>query len=332
MHFAHPGWLVLLVLVPMPLFMERARPRILWSSLAAFPKSRSLRHAARFLPPLLRGLAIGALAIAMARPQSVGGVTRIVSHGLAIVVVLDQSSSMKTVDFPADYNTRKISRLDAAKITFARFVEGRPDDLIGLVVFANLPDRTCVPTLEHQFLLDHARAIRPAKPGDDGTNIGDALALALAEVRKTNTMKQVLVLLTDGNNEPAVPNPMPPEEAAELCRELGVTLHTIAIGRAGGIVRGTRPGTDLPTMAEVEGPNIPLLEELARRTGGRWFVATSADALAEVFRTIDTLEKSLVQSEIHTRYDEHFPPWAISALVLLVLDRLLVAGWLRRVP
>ena len=332
MQLAHPGWLWLLVLVPVPLFLERSRPRIFWTNLPAFPSGRSLRRPLRFLPPLLRGLAIGALAVALARPQTVGGITRIVSHGLAIVVALDQSSSMKTVDFPADFNTRKISRLEAAKSTFARFVEGRPDDLIGLVVFANYPDLTCPPTLNHPFLLDHARAIRPARPGDDGTNIGDALALALGAVRKTTTTKQVLVLLTDGNNEPAVPDPMPPEEAAELCRELGVTLHTIAIGRAGRVIQGTKPGTNQPALAEVQGPNVPLLESLARTTGGRSFIATSENALQDVFQTIDTLEKSRVQSEIHTRYDEHFPPWAALCLGLLTLDRLLIAGWLRRVP
>ena len=116
------------------------------------------------------------------------------------------------------------------------------------------------------------------------------------------------MLLTDGNNEPAVPRPLDPEQAAILARDLGVTLHTIAIGRAGGIVRGTDPATDLPVMAEVEGPNLPLLERLAAITGGRSFVATDADALEDVFQTIDELEKSPVKGEILTRYDEHSPP------------------------
>ena len=148
MQFAHPGWLWLLVLVPLPWLLERARPRILWPSFAELPpgqRRRSGRLLLRFLPALLRGLAIGALAVALARPQTVGGVTRIAGQGVAIVVALDQSSSMNTADFPADRGTRRISRLEAAKATFTSFVEGRPDDLIGLVVFANYPDLAALP-------------------------------------------------------------------------------------------------------------------------------------------------------------------------------------------
>ncbi len=286
----------------------------------------------RFLPAILRGLALGALAVALARPQTVGGMIRIAGHGLAIVVALDQSSSMSTIDFPVDRETRRISRLEAAKVTFIRFVEGRPDDEIGLVVFANYADPICSPTLDHRSLMEIVETIRPARPGDDGTNIGDAMAVALNALRNTTPSKRVLVLLTDGNNEPAVPHPLDPEQAAALARDLGVVLHTIAIGRPGGIVRGTEPGTNLPVMAEVEGPNIPLLERLASITGGRSFVATDADALDEVFQTISTLEKSPIKSTIRTRYDEHFAPWAGLALVLLVLDRLLAGGPLNRLP
>jgi Ca-activated chloride channel family protein len=270
--------------------------------------------------------------MALARPQTIGGVTKISGQGVAIVVALDQSSSMNTVDFPADHGTRKISRLEAARSTFIQFVEGRPDDLIGLVVFANYPDRTWLPDLDHRELLRLAADIRVARPGDDGTNIGDAMALALDALRSTTPSKRVLVLLTDGNNEPAVPHPADPEQMAILARDLGVVVHTIAIGRPGGIVRSTQPGTDLPVMTEVEGPNIPLLERLASVTDGRSFVATDADALKEVFQTINLLEKSQIQSQEFTRYDERFMPFAVTALLLLLADRVLAATWLRRLP
>ena len=335
MQFQHPAWLALLALVPLPLFLESTRPRMLWPSLAGFPAGRSrrsVRRHLRFVPPLLRGLAVGALALALARPQTVGGVMRIAGQGVAIVVALDQSSSMNTVDFPADRDTRKISRLDAAKRTFIEFVQGRPDDVIGLVVFANYPDLTWVPALDHRELVRHAEAVRVARPGDDGTNIGDAMALALDALRNTTPSKKVLVLLTDGNNEPAVPHPADPEQMAILARDLGVVVHTIAIGRPGGIVRSTQPGTNLPVMTEVEGPNIPLLDRLATLAGGRSFVAANADALNEVFQTINTLEKSRVQSQVYTRYDERFTPFAITALLLLLADRVLVSTWLRRLP
>ena len=140
------------------------------------------------------------------------------------------------------------------------------------------------------------------------------------------------MLLTDGNNQPAVPRPLDPEQAAMLARDLGVTLHTIAIGRAGGIVHGIDRKTQQPAMAEVAGPNLPLLKQLAELTGGSDFVATDADALAAVFKRIDELEKSPVRGRILTRYDEHYALWAGLALSLLVLDRLLAHGRLRRLP
>ncbi len=281
---------------------------------------------------MIRGLAIGSLAVALARPQTVGGQTRIAGQGVAIVVALDNSSTMNTVDFPTDQGTRLISRLEAAKTTFVQFVRGRPDDLIGLVVFANYPDLACPPILNPEFLLETIDAVRGARPGDDGTNIGDAIAWSVDALLVAPPRKKVLILLTDGNNEPAVPSPLDPEKGAALARDLGITLHTIAIGRLGGVVRGMDPGVRLPVMTEVAGPNLPLLERLAHLTGGQAFVATDTDALSKVFQTINALEKSPVRGQILTRYDEQYVPWAALALSLLVLDRLLGWGRLRRLP
>jgi Ca-activated chloride channel family protein len=333
MHFAHPGWLWLMVLMPLPWLLERSRPRIAWPGFEGLPpRGRAGWAWLRALPAILRGLAIGGLAVALARPQTVGGETRIAGQGVAIVVALDQSSSMKAVDFPADRGTRMVSRLKAAQTTFARFVDGRPDDLIGLVAFANYPDLIWPPSPQHTRLVEAVDAIRPARPGDDGTNIGDAIAVGLDALLREAPKKKVLVLLTDGHNEPAVPHPLDPEQAAVLAHALGVTVHTIAIGRAGGVVQGIERKTELPFVAEVAGPNLPLLERLAELTGGVSFVATDADALAGVFRRIDELEKSPVRGRILTRYDEHYAVWAGLALALLVLDRLLALGRLRRLP
>src|ERR1700678_1588932 len=144
MHFAQPGWLCLLVFLPLPWLLERARPRISWPNLSAFPRRQRIGWRwLQPLPALLRGLAIGCLAVALARPQTVGGTTYIAGQGVAIVVVLDNSSSMNAVDFPTDMGTKVISRLQAAKNTFISFVEGRSDDLIQLVVFAKNPELAC---------------------------------------------------------------------------------------------------------------------------------------------------------------------------------------------
>jgi Ca-activated chloride channel family protein len=201
-----------------------------------------------------------------------------------------------------------------------------------LVAFANYPDPTCPPTVDHAFLKDLVGALGPAGPADNGTNIGDAMAVCLDWLLIAAPRKKVLVLLTDGNNEPAVPEPLDPEEAAILARKLGVTVHTIAIGHRGGVFQGVDPDTRLPVAAEVAGPNLSLLKRLAELAGGRSFVAADTDSLAKVFDDINKLEKSPIRGEILTRYNEHYASWAAAALGLLVLDRLLSIGRLRRLP
>jgi Ca-activated chloride channel family protein len=336
MRLAEPGWLIFLVLAALPWLFARARPRIAWPTLGGFPRggASGLRRLAP-VPLLLRVLAIAAMVVALARPQSVGGQTWIAGRGVAIVVAIDHSSSMNTVDFPAEHGRGPIARLEAARETFVRFVEGRPDDLIGLVVFANEPDLACPPTIDHAFLVEQARAVRTARPDDDGTNIGDAIAWSLDALRGSSPKKKVLILLTDGRNSPARAagsQPLDPEAAAILARELGVTLHTIAVGKGGGIVRTPEPITGLGLPAEVEGPDLALLDRLARLGGGRPFAAHDTEALARVFRTIDALEKSPVRGRIRTRYREEYAPWVALSLACLVLDRLFSAGRLRRLP
>ena len=184
-----------------------------------------------------------------------------------------------------------------------------------------------------RFLLETIAAVRSAQAGDDGTNIGDAIAVGLEALLVASPKKKVLVLLTDGNNEPAVPQPLDPEQAAILARDLGVTMHTIAIGRTGGVMRGIDPGVRLPVVDGRYGAQ-------SAASGATWPSSRAAalsrrpdaDALAEVFRTIDALEKSPVRGQILTRYNEHYAPWAGLALGLLVLDRLLSLGRLRRLP
>lgn len=332
MRFAQPYWLALAAFAVLPLIRHRLRGRVAWPSLGGFRGGGWSPWAwASWLPAALQGAAIAALAVAMARPQTVGGTVRIATQGVAIVVAMDQSSSMNAIDFPADGGLRRISRLEAARETFARFVAGRPDDQIGLATFANYPELPWPPTLDHRSLIEAADAVRPARPGDDGTNIGDAVAWSLEALRRSTSSRKVIILLTDGNNAPAVPDPLDPTRAAELARDLGVTLHTIAVGREGGVVHGV-DASGRPTMAEREGPNLELLQRMADATGGRSFRATDADALDDVFRAIDALEKSEIREEVRTRYDERFAPWAAAAVGLLALDRLLTCGRLRRLP
>lgn len=325
MRLAEPGWLILLPLVIAPWLLDRTRPRLAWPSLSGFrlaPRGRAPLW--RAAPLLLRSLALAGLIAALARPQSVGGAERVAGRGVGIVVVLDRSSSMEATDFPTA-SGRPGSRLEAAKDTVARFVAGRPDDVIGLVAFANYPDLAVQPTLDHRFLVDTVGVLRPASdPGEDGTNIGDAIIWGLEALRPVQTVKKVLILLTDGENRPQgiTPPPADPREAARLAGELGVTLHTIAVGQS--LDRRRRePVTGLAYPGAVEGPDPELLLEMAELTGGETFTAGNEAGLRAVYDRIDRLERSLVQGTVHMRYREWFALGLAVTVLTLGLDRLL---------
>lgn len=329
MRIADAGWFGLLALAILPWLWSRRRPRLAWPSLDGFgPKSSRWAALARAIPWLLQGSALACLSVAMARPREPRGQIRVAGRGVAIVAVIDRSSSMKTVDFPTERGPT--SRLEAAKATLARFILARADDLVGLVPFANYSDPTA-PTLEQRFLLETVRAIRPAGAVDDGTNLGDAIIVGMDLLRKAPPRRKVLVLLTDGRNAPAVPKPFSPVEAARIARDLKVTLHTIAVGRVAQEVPPDQPNKETPP-SEVDGPDLALLRQLADVGGGRAFVATDADTLDQVFAEIDKLEKSPVVGTVRTLYRERFAPWAVSALALLAVGLAMRSGRFRRLP
>ena len=333
MRWADPIWLFLLAMVPLPWLLGRARSRLAWPSLDGFGEvARGSARLKAVIPVAARCGVVACVVIAMARPQTIGGRTRIAGQGVAIVVALDQSSSMNTPDFPEGPDRPPISRLGAARRTVASFIAGRPDDLIGLLVFANYPDFAAQLTLDHAFLRETVEQVRSARPGDDGTNLGDAIIWGLDALKDATPRKKVLILLTDGRNAPAVPNPTDPLRAAQIASDLGVTLHTIAVGTGGVVTLAVDPITGLGPAAEVEGPDHELLARLAERGGGRAFFATDSNTLKTVFDTIDALEKSPVRGLVRTRYREEFAPWAVAALGLILVDRFLSVGWLRRLP
>jgi Ca-activated chloride channel family protein len=259
-------------------------------------------------------LALVPLAVALARPQEV--LSRMLEHaeGVDLVVALDVSGSMAALDFqPSD-------RLGVAKEMISEFIRGRPEDRIGLVVFAGAAVTICPLTLDHdvaRHLLD--RVELHALP--DGTAIGLGLGTAVNRLRSSEAKSKVVVLVTDGSNNAGQ---LDPRTAAELAAAEDITVHTVLVGRGGTVpipvrLQDPRTGREFTQVQNVEVEiNPELLAEISRTTGGTSFRARDAAALADVFDEIDRMERTTFTSVRMVRYRELFEPWAAGALALLL--------------
>jgi Ca-activated chloride channel family protein len=268
---------------------------------------------------LLAALAFAPLAVSLARPQEV--LSRQLEHaeGVDMIIALDVSGSMAALDFqPSD-------RLGVAKDTIARFLERRPYDRIGLVIFAGAAVTICPLTLDHE-VADHLLAQVELRTLPDGTAIGLGLGTAVNRLRASTSDSKVVVLVTDGSNNAGQ---LDPRTAAELARDEEITVHTVLVGRGGKVpipvrMRDPRTGREFSQIQNVDVDiNPELLAEIARSTGGTSFRARDPEALEEVFSEIDSMEKTVFTSTRLVRYRERFEPWAIAALVLLAAGVLL---------
>jgi len=340
--FADPIWLLLLpVLLIAGWLLLRHRAALPYPATQLLEQlPQSIRARLHWLPELLRVAALALILVALARPQRPAGAYRVRRPGLALQVLVDCSGSMRVPDF--SLAGRKVSRLDALKHVFRRFIAGgdglpgRPDDLIGLVAFANLPDTKCPLTFSHEVLLAHIDALRPARPEDDGTNIGDAIAWAVHELEQSEAKSRVIVLLSDGVNEPArvLPGhePLGPLAAAAAASRLGVRIYTIGIGGAGGVFAVPARAGRAVEYVRAEPVNEPLLRAIASAARGQYFRAADTDSLRRICRQLDRLERSPATAIVYRQYDELFVPLALAALLLLCFEQLMSATWLQRIP
>jgi Ca-activated chloride channel family protein len=359
MTFATPWAFLLLLILPLIIYRYKSRSgfglrsgRLLFpSTTQAAEAGTSLRTRLIHLPFFLRLALLVLLVVSLARPQE--GTEKIfdISRGVAMEVVLDRSSSMKAEMI---YNGQQVSRLEAAKQVFLAFVRGngkdlggRPNDLIGLVTFGRYADTACPLTLAHDALASFVDPIElVSRKSEDGTAIGDAVALAAARLQKAEeTMRQqtreegdnadsyeikskIIILLTDGEQNAGSRTP---QEAAELANKWGIKIYTIGIGGRESLVRvPTLFGTGV--VRRGSGVDTKTLPALAEATGGIFRMAEDGETLLEVYREIDELEKSEVQSVRYTEYRERFMLFALLALALLGLEIVLRTTWLRRVP
>ncbi len=315
----HP-WMLGLLIVPVLIYLYRRRfPSYYQVALRVpgLPKDslpKNWRMEIASLPIWLNYLAMGLIIIALARPQKILKEEKIDAEGIDIMLATDVSSSMLAQDF-------KPNRLEASKYIASEFIDKRPYDRIGLVVFAGESYTVSPLTTDHPVLKQLLSQIQPGLL-QDGTAIGMGLAAAVNRLKDSKAKSKVVILLTDGVNNTGY---IKPEAAAEIAKELGVKVYTIGVGTRGRARApvGRRPdGSFVFGYSRVE-IDERLLHYISKLTSGRYFRATSEQELKQIYDVIDQLEKTKMEINVFKRNLEYFYPLVILALALLVLSRLL---------
>ncbi len=308
----------------------------------------SVRRRLALLPLALRVAAILLVIVALARPQMGREKVKDVTKGVAIEMVLDRSGSMGA---EMEYGGGRLNRLEVVKRVFEEFVtgngrelEGRPNDLIGMIAFARYADTMAPLTLGHGALVRFLGSVDLVKRrSEDGTAIGDALALAAARLKTAeeeiakyadesgteyDIKSKVIILLTDGQNNYGRRAPV---EAAELAREWGIKVYTIGVGSGEGVttVRTLLGSFKVPTGGGVD---AKTLERIAEVTGGVFRIAEDEESLRSIYAEIDELEKSEIESVRYVDYREMFVPFAAAAMIALLLEAALASTIFRRIP
>jgi Ca-activated chloride channel homolog len=324
MTFARP-WLLLLLLAFVAWWWirrHRETPAARYSDVSLPAKAAQGAWWVR-LPPALRGLGLAALVLATAGPRIGGDTVEVKQEGIAIVITVDISSSMLAEDFAPS------NRLEVAKQQAVGFIRGRTADRIGLVAFAGEALTQVPVTLDYPVI---EQAVMDLKIGslEDGTAIGSGLATAVNRLRRAPDKSKVILLLTDGENNKGL---IDPRTAAATAAAFGIKVYTIGVGTIGEAPIPTGRGLGgfryelLPVRIDE-----PLLQEIAQKTGGRYFRAKDSEALSRIFRQIDALEKTPIQVTRYTRYDETTRPLILLGLGALALELLLATTLVVRIP
>jgi Ca-activated chloride channel family protein len=327
MHFKNPELLWLLVLVPVIIVYfwkvkRNSRTQIRISSTEAFKNYRpSLKQRMVNLPFMLRVLSMSLLVVALARPQSSSRASNVKTEGISVVIALDISSSMLAEDF-------KPNRIEAAKKVAIEFIEGRPNDLIGLVIFSGQSFTQCPLTSDHAVLKNLLKDIKSGMV-KDGTAIGEGLATSVSSIKDAPTKSKVVVLITDGVNNSGSIAPL---TAGEIALTFGVRVYSVGVG-----TRGMAP-YPVQTLFGVQYQNMEvqidedLLTAVAEATDGRYYRAVNNKRLEAIFAEIDKLEKSKIEITEFKRYTEEYFPFALLAGILFMLELILRYAWLRTLP
>ncbi|HMG07207.1 MAG TPA: VWA domain-containing protein [Mucilaginibacter sp.] len=315
--FAHPGFFWLLIIIPLMVGWYIWKQRQLQGNLSVptlkgFTIRKSNIAPYRHSGIVLRSLALIALIVAMARPQSSLSWQDSTTEGIDIMIASDISGSMLAEDF-------KPNRLEAGKNIAIDFIKNRPNDRIGLVIFSGESFTQCPLTIDHDVLVNLYADIKNGMI-EDGTAIGMGLATAVNRLRGSEAKSKVIILLTDGSNNAGS---IPPVTAAEIAKQFNVRVYTVGLG-----TNGYAPyPVQTPFGVQYQRMKVDIdegtLSKIASITGGKYFRATNNETLKEIYTQIDKLEKAKIDVTQYRKKTEMFLPWAIIALILLSLEFLL---------
>jgi Ca-activated chloride channel family protein len=313
--FAHPGFFWLFIIIPLVISWYVWRERKLYgylsvSAIKGFSTaSKSFIPKLRHLGIVLRCLALSALIIALARPQSSLSWQNTTTEGIDIMIASDISGSMLAEDFQPN-------RMEAGKNIAVDFIKNRPNDRIGLVIFSGESFTQCPLTIDHDVLINLFKDIKNGMI-DDGTAIGMGLATAVNRLKESNAKSKVIILLTDGSNNAGS---IPPITAAEIAKQFNVRVYTVGLG-----TKGSAP-YPVQTPMGVQYQRIPVdvdegtLTKIANITGGKYFRATNNETLKNIYEQIDKLEKAKIDVTQYNKKTELFLPFALIALLFLLLE------------
>lgn len=272
------------------------------------------------VPFVLRVVALTMIVIVLARPQSSDNWQNTEIEGIDIMMTIDVSTSMLSEDL-------KPNRLEAAKDVAAQFINGRPNDNIGLTIFAGESFTQCPLTVDHEVLLNLFKNVQCGLV-EDGTAIGLGIANAVTRLKDSKAKSKVIILLTDGTNNAGAVSPL---TAAAIAKQFGIRIYTIGVGTNGEAPYPFR------TAMGIRYQNIPVeideqvLREIASTAGGEYFRATSNSKLKEVYEEIDKLEKTKLNVREFSTKEEEYQPFALVALIAVILELALRATILRRI-
>ncbi|MBP9987750.1 MAG: VWA domain-containing protein [Bacteroidales bacterium] len=275
----------------------------------------------RHIPFILRMIALALIIVAIARPRSSKNFEKVDTEGIDIVLDMDVSTSMLARDFKPD-------RIGAAKDIAIEFLASRPSDRIGIVVFAGESYTQCPVTTDRVSLINMMKEIQTGLI-DDGTAIGNGLATAVARLKDSDAKSKVVILLTDGVNNCGE---IAPETAADIAQTYGIRVYTIGVGAMG---EAPYP-VQTPWGIEVQNVKVEidenLLKSIADKTGGKYFRATDNTKLMEIYSEINKMEKNRTTVDSFPIYSEQFMPFALLALLALLLEMLFKYVIIKKIP